>query len=283
MGGRGAAGIGISACALVGACSLGDFSGFSDGDESPDGGSASDAPVSSNDGGTNDSSTPITPNDGGSDSAGEAGFCQLNADAAFFCEDFEGPNPLLHFNRTITKNGTLVVENGTMLAVTPPNADASEVGGFMSPNVTGTRARIAFSVRPEELNTTSAHAGQIAKIYFFGISKAYEVGIGINGKDQSNTVYVYEFTTGSFTVLQTLPALTPNVYTRFVLEARIGGASVAAPRVDVDREGQRVVDAKPLTPPLDQGIMEAVVGVPYTDPGHGSWKLRFDDVLMVLP
>lgn len=278
MGPRAAGGIGVAAACALAACSLGDFAGYSDGDDVPD--AAADAPpIAIGDSGPDDAFT--TPNDAGeSDAPVEASttFCATNGDAGFFCEDFEGADPLLHFSRTATKGGTLVVENGTLVANAPPSNDSSEVHGLIAANTIGSTARLTFSVRPEQLNLTTTHSSQLAKIYFYG-TPTYEVGIGVYGKDSSG-VYAYEFATnGAYKEFGTLPTLTPNGYTRFVIDVNIAGA----PRLNVDRDGQRVVANVVLSPPNAQGSIEGSIGIPFTQPGHGAWKFRFDDIVMSLP
>jgi hypothetical protein len=268
--------------AAITACSLGDFGGYSDGDQTPDSGPP-DAPASSQDGaGTSDDGSTTT-TDAGSDAPFDTGasFCELNADAGFFCEDFEGLNPLLHFDRLLTKAGTVVVDERTMLVTAPASTESSEVGGVISAKAIGSRVRLSFSVRPEEINLATIHATQIAKIYFFG-STTYEVGIGIHGKDSSQ-LYAYEYSPGAYKEFGALPPLKTTGYTRFVIDARIDTENSVGPRLDVDRDGQRVVNGVALSPPNAQGTIEAIVGTPYTQAGHGPWKLRFDDILMGLP
>lgn len=284
MGRRGASAGAEIAFALiatgVAACSLADFSAYTNGEDRRDGGSP-DGAAPANDGGAGgDGSVPAT-NDAGADASGDAAaaqrFCERNADAGFFCEDFEGPNPLLHFASTVGKNGTLVVDNRTMVADAPANANASEVYGVISPAKSGSQAHLEFSVQPEVLNLTTNHDTQLAKFLFYGAA-TYEVGIGIKGT--TSTVYTYEYVPGYYKEFGTLPKLQANAFTRFVLDVRIDGASR---RIDVDRDGVRVVNGATLTPPFTQGVMEAFVGIPYTQPGHGPWRFRFDDYLMRVP
>jgi hypothetical protein len=283
VGPRPVAGIAIAFAALV-ACSLGNFSGYSDGDDLPDSGS-SDAPAAT-DGGNDGDSAPNVPNDASGDAPPEASqkFCEANADAGYFCEDFEGPSPLTHFTGVKTVNGTLTVEVGTMIANAPPAAAEGYVYGTASAKATGSHAQIAFSVQPEILNTTTANANQMAKIYFLVSGKAaYEVGVGLKGANLS-TVYAYEYTEGgTYKEFGELPALASGKMTRFVVDARIDDDAAPGARLNVYRDGVRVVTDALLSPTGSAGAIEAYIGLPYLPPNHGAWKLRYDDILVGLP
>lgn len=272
------------AFAALGACSLGDFSGFSDGVPLPDGGSLDAA--NATDG--NDTGGDSSPNqkDGGGDALVETGptFCETNGDAGFFCEDFDKPGALNHFDVLKTIRGTLVVDNATMLVDAPAGAEDAYISGTKSAKTGGAHAQIAFSVQPEILNTVTANACQLAKIYFFASGKPpYEVGIGVKGAG-SSAVYAYEFTEGgTYKEFGTLAPLAAGKMTRFVLDARIDPANVAGPSVNVDRDGVRVVTDGDLSPPAGSGAIEVYIGLPYLPPDHGPWKFRFDDIVMGLP
>lgn len=272
--------IASAAFATLAACSLGDFAGYSGGDELPDGASP-DAPVIPTDGGA-DASSPV--DDAGDERTDAASkFCELNADAGFFCEDFEGPAPLLHFNVTKMVGGTLAVEDGTMITDVLPGAANAYIYGNISPMKPGSSARLSFRVEPEVVNTTSDSC-QIAKIYFFGAEGAptYEVGVGI--KAGSSALYTFEYTdsVGGFTDFGNLPPLAPNTMTELVLDVRIDAGSVSGPRVHLYRDGLRVVNAV-LTPPRTSGAIEGFIGAPFVPVNHGAWKVRIDDILMSLP
>lgn len=259
---------------IVAACSLGDFAGYTGG-ASPGDASTSDVTTNADAGSENDGASE------GSTSANDAGpFCEVNGDAAFFCEDFEGPNPLLHFSSMRTTGGTLIVDKGEMVADAPASDAGAELFGVVSTKRTGSKATIAFRVRPEILNTTTDNANQIAKLYFFGdTGPSYEVGVGIHGAG-SSAVYAYEYTSGgAYKEFGDLASLAGNASTRFVLDVSIASG---APRITLDRDGMRVVDA-PLTPPRNIGAIEAYVGLPYVPVLHGAWKVRLDDILMSLP
>jgi hypothetical protein len=269
----------------IAACSLGDFAGYSDGDEVAPDAASPDSPSSALDGGDNggDSSTPGDA--GGSDAVGEAAtkFCQANGDAGFFCEDFEGLNALTHFVVTSTVGGTLAVDKGTMVAEVPAGSAPAMVYGQISAKTVASGARLSFRVQPEILNTTTAVSNQIAKIYFFAENKApYEVGMGIGGAGSSQ-VYVYEYTEGGgYKEFGNYPPLTGNVMTQFVLEARIDPNTAIGARVNVYRDGVHIVNNGVLSPPAPAGNIEASIGIPYTPSNHGAWKMRIDDIVMRL-
>lgn len=278
--------IAFASFVALAACSLADFTGFTEGDETPDGGS-SDAPAASTDGG--DSST-TTPADGGTDAPADASsdaatFCETNADAGFFCEDFEGPNPLSNFDITKTIGGTLAVVDGTLIADVPAGASAAYVSATTSPGGTpGSSARLSLSVEPLLLNTTTNNACQVAKIYFFGAQNTatYEVGVGIHGSESSE-LYAYEYTEGGgYKEFGDLPPLAPSKMTRLVLEVRIDTAGPQGARVNLYRDGVRVVTDGVLTPPRTSGRIEGFIGVPFAPANHGTWKVRIDDVVMGL-
>lgn len=278
---RGVAAVAVAVASTAFACSLGDFTGFSGGNDAPDGSTDGDIGVDSANG-----SDATSSNDAGSDALTEgmadaARFCLANADAGFFCEDFDGPgDPIAHFEETRMNGGTLVVENGALVVTTPAGAE-SNVFGKISAKTTGTAARLAFSVRPDQLTTMNGIANQLVKIYFFGATKAYEVGLGVRA-NAAGEVYVYEYADNSvYTEHEANGPLAANVFTRFVIEVHIAGAG--GPHVNVDRDGTRILDNTVLTPPDPNGAIEAVIGIPYTRTGHGTWKFAFDDVVMGLP
>jgi hypothetical protein len=265
------------------ACSLGNFAGYSDGDDLPDAGSA-DALTATDAASDGDSSTDV-PSDAQADAPadGSEKFCAANADGGFFCEDFEGPTPLAHFTSVSTVNGTLTVESGTMIAATPAGAAEAYVSGAVSANTTGSHAQIAFSVQPEILNVTTANSNQMAKIYFRAAGKPpYEVGIGLKGQG-SSAVYAYEYTEGgAYNEFGLQPPLPSGKMTRFVLDARIETLSTIGARLNVDRDGVRVLDGATLSPPASSGAIDAYFGLPFVPPNHGAWKLRYDDILVGL-
>jgi hypothetical protein len=268
--------------AVGAACSLGDFTGYSNGDSPADGGPVDAPPTSTSPDGGDSSTTTV--DDGGRDGNAEGGakFCEVNGDAGFFCEDFEGPNPLTRFETTKQVGGTLTVDNGALIADVPPGAAEASAYGVMPAKTSASSARISFRVEAKVLNTTKANACQMAKIYFFGPpgSAPYEVGVGIKGAT-SSSLYTYEYTEGGgYKEFGDLPPLAANAMTLLVLEARIDAS--AGPRLNLHRDGVRVVADKVLTPPRNAGVVEGFVGLPYVPVDHGAWQLRLDDILMGL-
>lgn len=271
--------------AALEACSLRDFAGFSDGDPTADGGSPDGANTS--DAGGSDGDSSVSPaNDASADALVEAAptFCETNGDAAFFCEDFDKPGALNHFDVLKTIRGSLVVENATMLVDAPASAQDAYVSGTKAAKTAGAHARVAFSVQPEILNTLTANACQLAKVYFFASGKPpYEVGVGVKGAG-SSLVYAYEYIEGvGYSEFGPLPALAAGKMTRFVLDVRIAPLDAIGPTINLDRDGVRVVTDGALSPPASSGAIELYIGLPYLPPDHGPWRFRFDDIVMGLP
>lgn len=273
-----AAGLAFAALSALTACSwaLGDFSGYTDPDPNVpggDGGGADGAGPTDGGGTDDDGTTPVE---------ASTGFCRANADAGVFCEDFDGTgDAIAHFDRRQETGGVLTVDSASsasapksLLVNLPAGTSPGETYVVMSAKTSGAHARLEFKARAEESATGTA-AAQFAKLWFFSSGGgSYEVGIGFEGD-----VYVYEFSSGNYKQLANVKAPPASGWHHFVIDVRIDNA----PRVDVELDGKRVVDSVALTPPYEVGAMEAAVGLPYVDANHGSWRIRFDDILYSVP
>jgi hypothetical protein len=291
VGSRGAAGIAFAALAAFGAvaaCSLGNFTGFSGGDEASSDASV-DGAIDSREGEKPDAATDdasVDAGDGG-DAGGDGattGFC-LGHQNAGWCEDFDGPvNALTRFIRTDKQGGgTFAIDNSAFLSA--PSSFVASIAkaatdglafGVMKLPSTGSKARLSISVRLDARTDTAGENAQFLKVWFFPNSGFYEVSLSTDAP--SNVVFAYEFDgTNGKSVGPTLPAPALGTWTRFVVEVDIG-----VKKLLVDRDGNRVMDAT-ISPSFSVGSREAAVGIAYVGANHGTWQYRFDDVLYEAP
>jgi hypothetical protein len=268
--------VAASFAGAIGACSLGDFSGYSSGGPPvPDASDAAEAGPSPADAGAD-----------ARDAVDASGFCASKGGSSSFCEDFDGDAGLSRFTFVQTSGGTAVVDDASstsaprsMLVTSPAAATPQSVFAIVRPDATA-RARVQLSaaIRLEAIDATSAGRAQLLKVWFFEGDDGYEVTLAAHAQTGKLLLFEYREKTGYYQTLADLDDPAPTSWTRIDLDVRIGGPG--GPAVSLDRDGKRLVDGAVLSPPFASGVVESALGLPYIDGAHGAWTVRIDDVLL---